>query len=1220
MSFSGTLEEMLNHAEDEKEGGFWFPRQLGERKRKEQQFATSRVKMGTSLRPALLMLFWQSVWALDVPPEIRQPPSILKQSMKEHIVDPKDVMVIECEAKGNPHPIFSWRRNGKYFNVARDPQTTMRRRSGTLDIAAWNNPEQYEAEYQCIASNEYGSAYSHRIRLQLYRAPVWPREIVEPVVISAGSPLVLSCDPPAGPPKPETYWMSSCSYARPFNWPIQTAFPTMHAVRQDRRVSMGVNGDLYFSNVLLDDSASDFCCSARFPYKNAIQQKMPVVVKVLTTQAVVEAAPTWLSPTGSSSSVLVLLGEELLLECIAAGVPTPHISWTKDGEDLALTPRIQIKRFNKMLEIPKATFQDAGEYVCTATNKIGSVQHTLSVTVKAAPFWLEKPENLVLAPEESGRLLCRSDGAPRPAISWFVNGEPIEAATPQANRHVSGDTLTLSGVTATDTAVYQCNASNPFGYLLANAFVNVLHARARILGVKNELIKVVEGGRTFLDCRYFGSPVPDLRWSKHGQGNLEGNRFQTHSNGTLEIRRTNAEDQGIYVCAVSNVAGRDESQVRVEVKEPTLITKRPQDTKVIRGSDVRLECGVKADVTTPVTTDWLKDKKPLTLGRRISLDESNLVISNANGRDAGVYTCVIESELDQKTASARLTVMDYPDPPSKLELSDPYERTVRLTWLPGDSNFSPITEYLVQYDDDDWLPGKWKNLSTYPGSLTSVVLHLSPFTYYEFRVIAINEIGPSRPSRPSMRFQTSGAPPDVIPKNVKGVGTWTNNMEISWEPLTYREWNGPHLKYLVWWRRRDSREEWKNGTTKWLKYYIYDADTFTPYELKVQAVNDFGLGPESPVVIGYSGEDRPVSAPQNLRLSDIRSTRVTLHWDPVAQSSIMGQLKEYKVYFWRDSSQLRRLRVNRAMRSQVFADAGPEPSGVLAELVPYSNYKMYIVVANSRYEGPASNSVHFSTPEGVPSAPTSFRIQQRHLDSIYVDWELPAEPNGIISGYSLKYQTVNATKGEEQRVEEFLANVTSFSLRRYDRYTRYRFSVAARTRMGLGEWHTEESPHYTTEIYAQDQVDISTKGWFIGIMCAVALIVLMLLVVCFIKRSRGGKYPVREKKDISLEPTDDIDQEGSFDYRSLERITRVTTLPYPRWEDERSPPSKEDLTSRRSESDDSLVDYGDGGDVPYSEDGSFIGQYTAQRRDVRDLDFGGGLEHHSPANAIYSLA
>lgn len=95
------------------------------------------------------------------------------------------------------------------------------------------------------------------------------------------------------------------------------------------------------------------------------------------------------------------------------------------------------------------------------------------------------------------------------------------------------------------------------------------------------------------------------------------------------------------------------------------------------------------------------------------------------------------------------------------------------------------------------------------------------------------------------------------------------------QPLAYREWNGPHLKYLVWWRRRDSREEWKNATTKWLKYYIYDADTFTPYEIKVQAVNDFGLGPESPVVIGYSGEDRKSIGSLNYILVDVRKLRGT---------------------------------------------------------------------------------------------------------------------------------------------------------------------------------------------------------------------------------------------------------------------------------------------------------------------------------------------------------
>lgn len=52
------------------------------------------------------------------------------------------------------------------------------------------------------------------------------------------------------------------------------------------------------------------------------------------------------------------------------------------------------------------------------------------------------------------------------------------------------------------------------------------------------------------------------------------------------------------------------------LSEPTLIVTKPQSMKVIRGNDVRFECGVKADVTTPVTTTWMKDKKTVTVGWR----------------------------------------------------------------------------------------------------------------------------------------------------------------------------------------------------------------------------------------------------------------------------------------------------------------------------------------------------------------------------------------------------------------------------------------------------------------------------------------------------------------------------------------------------------------------------------------------------------------------------
>lgn len=45
----------------------------------------------------------------------------------------------------------------------------------------------------------------------------------------------------------------------------------------------------------------------------------------------------------------------------------------------------------------------------------------------AAPYWLDKPTNLVLAPDENGRLVCRANGNPKPNIQWLINGQPVDS-------------------------------------------------------------------------------------------------------------------------------------------------------------------------------------------------------------------------------------------------------------------------------------------------------------------------------------------------------------------------------------------------------------------------------------------------------------------------------------------------------------------------------------------------------------------------------------------------------------------------------------------------------------------------------------------------------------------------------------------------------------------------------------------------------------------------
>ncbi|XP_035007839.1 neurofascin homolog (chicken) a isoform X13 [Hippoglossus stenolepis] len=1162
---------------------------------------------------SLLLLSLREATPIEVPQDpkiqqdLKQPPTIVKQSVKDYIVDPRDNIIIECEAKGNPVPTFSWRRNGKFFNIGKDPRVTMRKRSGTLEIGfrSGGRPEDYEGEYQCFATNDFGVALSNKILLRVSKAPLWPKEVLEPVVVTEGSPLVLTCNPPPGLPPPFTFWMSSA----------------MNPISQDKRVSTGLNGDLYFSNVVAQDAHTDYSCNARFLFTHTIQQKNPFTLKVLTKEPynetsynatdpyggrkVSESTPTFLSPSGSESSKIVQRDEQLLLECIAAGLPTPTVKWFKKGGDLPGN-KVKFQNFNKTLKIISVSEEDAGEYVCMANSHLGSIRHSIFVQVKAAPYWLDKPTDLVLAPDENGRLVCRANGNPKPNIQWLINGQPIDTSPANPSRQVLGDTILFRSVQMGSSAVYQCNASNQHGYLLSNAFVSVLDMPPRMLGPKNQLIKVIENNRTFLDCPFFGSPLPELRWFKNGQGSgLDGGQYRVYINGTLEIKRARTEDEGTYTCVANSILGSAENQVRLEVKAQTRIVRFPEHQSAIRGSTARFNCKVKSDPSLPVTVTWTKDDKALYLGWRLRKDDESLTIPNVNEGDEGTYTCTVKSEIDQDSASARLTVLDRPDPPIDLDLSDPAARSVRLTWIPGNDHRSVITEFLVQFEEDRWEPGRWQNLSTYPGDLNSVILQLAPFVNYQFRVIAINSVGQSQPSRPSPRYKTSGAAPDVIPRGLRGWGSKKDNMEITWEPLLDLERNGPNLQYNVWWRRKDVGEEWSNVTTEGSKHIIHNTETYVPYEIKVQARNEFGQGPESNVVIGYSGEDKPTDAPTDFRVSKVDSTKANIHWKSVDPNSVQGEFKEYKLYYWRESSIVPGLMVSKENKTKGIYSTTSEPSGILSDLVPYSKYKMFIVVANRHFEGPPSNTVEFSTKEGVPDAPRFFRINRRSFDTIYLEWDKPLEPNGILTGYQLKYQTVNGSRVGRQQLETFLPNMTDFTLRLPDRSTRFKFLLSALTQVGAGEVFAEESPHFTNEAYI-DQVDIATQGWFIGLMCAIALIILILLIVCFIKRSRGGKYPVRDKKDLPLDSVDHKDQDGSFDYHS----------------DEDNKPlqgSQTSLDGNVKESDDSLVDYGEGGDGQFNEDGSFIGQYTV-KKDKDETEGNESSEATSPVNAIYSLA
>ncbi|XP_029429705.1 neurofascin isoform X2 [Rhinatrema bivittatum] len=1210
------------------------------------------------LSPVGVFLFYlhHLIMAIEVPLHLNQPPTITKQSVKTYIVDPRDDISIECEAKGFPFPTFSWTRNGKFFNIAKDARVSMRRNMGTLIIAfhRGGRPEDYEGEYQCFARNEFGTALSNKIVLQVSRSPLWPKENLDPVVVQEGSSLVLQCNPPPGLPPPVIFWMSS----------------SMEPINQDKRVSQGLNGDLYFSNVILPDTQTDYSCNARFQFTHTIQQKYPFSLKVLTknprnessflnhtdiysAQGITEKIPSFMVPTGTSSSKMVLRGEDLLMECIASGVPAPDIMWFKKGGDLP-SGKVKFENFNKTLRITSVSEEDLGEYFCLASNKMGSIRHTISVRVKAAPYWLDEPKNLVLAPGENGRLVCRANGNPKPAIQWLVNGDPIETAPENPNREVAGDTLIFRDTQIGSSAVYQCNASNDHGYLLANAFVSVLDMAPRMLGSRNQLIKVIEYNRTRLDCPFFGSPIPVLRWFKNGQGsNLDGGNYRVYENGSLEMNMARKEDQGIYTCVATNILGKAESQVRLEVKDGTRILKGPDDQIVKRGSTTRLECRVKYDPTLRMTVTWLKDGTPLYLGNRMKKEEGALTIHGVAEKDQGMYMCVASTDLDQDSASAHLTVQDKPEPPRDLELTDLAERSARLTWIPGDDNNSPITDFIIQFEEDRYQPRTWHNLSTVRGNVNSAILNLSPYVNYQFRVMAVNEVGSSLPSSPSERYQTNGAPPEVNPSDVQGEGTRKNNMEITWTPLNATQAYGPDLRYNVMWRQRSMGESWKNVTVKTSKHVVWQTPVYVPYEIRVQSENDFGKGPEPPLILGYSGEDLP-SAPRYLRVRQPNPQSIILEWGHPEHPN--GVLTGYSLRYQTFNGS----RTGRLLQENFSPN---QTSFTLARTDPMSRYRFFLNAQTqvgageiTREESPVmQNEEATATPAAswVPTTdvlttaatvstssssssstalPAITRTQDvasfgRSLWNVTalsnsnwanITWMHNFEPG---TEFVVEYNNSNMIRSvpvSGQIPSVLLADLTpgmTYSVRVYSK-----------------EYSSISSPFLnfeTSSAYTKNQVDIATQGWFIGLMCAVALLVLILLIVCFIKRSKGGKYPVREKKDLPLGPEDQKEEDGSFDYRTLEswkkKMAALNAHPKecPLADEDNKPlqgsQTSLDGTIKQQESDDSLVDYGEGGDGQFNEDGSFIGQYTV-KKDKDETEGNESSEATSPVNAIYSLA
>ncbi|XP_040424630.1 neural cell adhesion molecule L1-like protein isoform X5 [Cygnus olor] len=1117
--------------------------------------------------------------AIEIPLSVAQLPTITEQSHTQVAYPFDEDFTIKCEARGNPQPTFNWTKDGKPFNLLSDPRIITFNNSGTFVIQNHGIITNFQGKYRCYASNVLGTAMSEEIELIVPSVPKFPKEKIEPLDVEHGDSVILHCNPPKGIPPLHIYWMNI----------------DLQHIPQDERVSMSLKGDLYFANVEENDSRSDYCCFAAFPRLRTIVQKMPMTLKVsrfkhandsgspnaAVTKAnfIKERKPKLLIPpesAGSSSSVTVIKGGVLLLECIAEGLPTPHLSWVKVTGNLPKDKPVT-ENFGKILKIEQVSAADEGTYQCTASNPVGRAKHEFHVHVEEPPRWIKEPEGGVYSVGTNLVLLCEAIGNPEPTIQWKLNGMPVDSRTFRGR--ISAREISLTNLQLQDSAVYQCEASNKHGTILASANVNVLNIAPLILTSDGENYATVVGYSAFLHCEIFASPAADIRWTKDDSIEpLSALRYELNKNGTLEIKETKKEDSGSYACWAANSVGKRAITANLDIRDATKIAVTPKNPRVLKSHSILLKCQSEYDshLKNSFKLSWRKDGDQLpvnsTQDSRIIMDMDTLFISTVTLEDQGVYTCVASTSLDSVAAESRLIVLDVPDPPEDLQLSEHQNRSVRLSWRAGASHNSPVNESIIEYEESQWEPGRWQELTRAPGNDTTALLTLAPYMNYQFRVVSVNAVGRSQPSKPSLRYATPPAAPDKNPENIRVEASEPNEMVMKWEPLKPTERNGPGLEYKVSWRQRGVETDWNEELVKKHSLTLRNTPTFVPYEIKVQAVNNLGAGPEPNVTTGYSGEDTPDAAPSGVSVDIVNSTLVKVFWFGIPRDRVRGHLSGYKVSWWKTKSMLDGKRHHPEKHFLTFV--GDRNYGMIPGLEPFSEFRLTVLAYNSKGDGPESSPVVFETPEGVPEQPRFLKILNFDKDSVTLSWGLPKKANGHLTGYILQYQIINETHEIGPLSDISVANRSTLSWRLsgLSASTKYKFYVKACTAKGCGKPVTEEGltmaqgskgigkiseavnptqkfhpiealdpgTEYTVRLVTKNWVDnnsifedvietrgrayagiydgISTQGWFIGLMCAVALLTLLLLTICFVRRNKGGKYSVKEKEDLHPDP------------------------------------------------------------------------------------------------------
>lgn len=159
----------------------------------------------------------------------------------------------------------------------------------------------------------------------------------------------------------------------------------------------------------------------------------------------------------SAFAAEVPFGAHATLRSEANGKPAPSYEWFKDGIKVGSAAN---------LPIPSATLDDAGAYVCRASNGIGpgAASTPIMVVIAQAPIITASFPNIEVRKGATHTLAVTAYG-PALTYKWLKGGRIIIGQTLP--------TFTIIKAKPPDAGTYECEVSNQWGSVSAKAKVTV---------------------------------------------------------------------------------------------------------------------------------------------------------------------------------------------------------------------------------------------------------------------------------------------------------------------------------------------------------------------------------------------------------------------------------------------------------------------------------------------------------------------------------------------------------------------------------------------------------------------------------------------------------------------------------------------------------------------------------------------------------------------------